>query len=291
MGIAILLLTLAAISLAFAGGIARRMVQWRAGRLPEPLCARLLEEWLGEIAALTPAHKLTFALGVALTRTRTFAPADAAEEGHALTKPVASLPQIGLNMPAGLWSRGMATVIDVAVMMLIATPLMPIHTALALSFPFNRLNDLTPILPLGILFNVWFVARFGGSPGKLLMKLRIVTVASTPLGWRHAWRRTAPLALIHVVLVALTTMTFLASGLDVQAYAALSASEQDALAGNPVTGFFGLAALAFILADAFITYHDADHRSLRDRIAGTMVVCTVPRVSTGTLGASGSAMR
>jgi hypothetical protein len=60
-----------------------------------------------------------------------------------------------------------------------------------------------------------------------------------------------------------------------------------------VTGFFGLAALAFILADAFITYHDADHRSLRDRIAGTMVIYTVPRVSTdtGTLGASDSAMR
>jgi uncharacterized RDD family membrane protein YckC len=280
--VAIALLVLTGVALVFAHGIAQRLVRWRAERLPEPLCGRLREEWLGEIAALTPLRKLIFALGVALTRARTFSLADAEEEGNALAKQVVSQSRTELRVAAGLWPRVTASVIDLAFMMLIAVALMPIHAALALSFPLNRLNDLTPSLPLWILFNVWCVVRVGGSPGKLMMKLRITAVADTPLTWRHAWLRITPMLLIHVVLVVLTTMAFLSSGLDAQGFAALSAPERDALAGTPLTGFFGLAALAFIVADLFMTCQDADHRSLRDRIAGTVVVCTAPRFSAET---------
>ena len=44
---------------------------------------------------------------------------------------------------------------------------------------------------------VYFVQRFGGSPGKLLTKLRIATIDGTPLTSKHAFLRAAPGLALH----------------------------------------------------------------------------------------------
>lgn len=59
-----------------------------------------------------------------------------------------------------------------------------------------------PGLALGLLFNVYLVRRYGGTPGKLIMKTRIALVDGSPVTTRAAFLR-------HAVLFALGALSSL----------------------------------------------------------------------------------
>jgi uncharacterized RDD family membrane protein YckC len=41
------------------------------------------------------------------------------------------------------------------------------------------------------MYNVYFNARFGGTPGKLAVGIRITRPNGTPIGWTEAWKRSS----------------------------------------------------------------------------------------------------
>jgi uncharacterized RDD family membrane protein YckC len=58
-----------------------------------------------------------------------------------------------------------------------------------------RLYDLYMLLPnivLSLLYSVVLVARFGGTPGKLILRMRIVDVDGVPIGLTRAFVRNCP---------------------------------------------------------------------------------------------------
>jgi len=95
----------------------------------------------------------------------------------------------------GFWRRLAALLLDFVI-------LSPI-TAFAVWGMFHvRLFELYYFLPgllLSLFYQVHLVRRFGGTPGKRLMGLRIMTIDGEPVGYRHALLRHAPLLLLSQV--------------------------------------------------------------------------------------------
>jgi uncharacterized RDD family membrane protein YckC len=128
---------------------------------------------------------------------------------------------------------------------------------------------------------VYFVQRFGGTPGKLLAKLRIVTMEGSPLTYKHAFRRAAPNYFIGLfgelarTAVILSTMSW-------GDYLTLTPSARlqllHSLNSTPFFMVFSTAVTGWFLADFIAFFVGYDRRPLHDRLAGTMVVHRIPAI-------------
>ncbi|MEM8708155.1 MAG: RDD family protein [Actinomycetota bacterium] len=104
-------------------------------------------------------------------------------------------------------------------------------------------TDVTALgIVLGLVFwavyAVFLVAQFGGTPGKLILGLRITEEdGSTPVGYRGAVMRSLP-----------------------------------GLLGNALGNLGCLISFGFAIASIFMVNSDAERRSAYDRIGGTRVV-------------------
>ncbi|HKE84436.1 MAG TPA: RDD family protein [Vicinamibacterales bacterium] len=265
------------VALLMADSVAAAILRFRAGRLPSSLSERLLEEWLAEAAAASRVQKLAFALSLLCTRAHTLERACTDEE-DALPEGWEVISDATAKVPADLLPRAAASLLDVMIAL-------PLGTALAAiikpPFPFGALDTFVVGMPIALLMHVWCVVRFGGSPGKLLMKLRIVARGDATLTLRHALMRLSPGLLFSATVAVLMFTSLWRSGLDAGAFAALSGRAQQqlqfAVAPTVLLGLVWAWDL-FVLGDIFMAYHNNDHRSLRDLLAGTVVVYAVPRV-------------
>jgi len=290
----LLVVLVLAVTLTAADAVAAALLKYRAGRLPPSLGERLLEEWLAEAATASRVRKLTFALSLLLTRSDTLVRA-LTDEGDALPAGWEVLSDATAKVPADLGPRLVAAIVDAILTIALGTTLM---TFVALPIPYRPLDTFLVGIPVALFLHGWCVVRFGGSPGKLLMKLRLVVHGEEAMTLRRAILRLTPALLFSVPVAIVTTMSLWLSGVDAHAYSALSPARQAALATALAPALFkmlGLAREGFAVADLFMAYHNADHRSLRDVIAGTVVIYAVPRVvadSTGvTTSGATSAMR
>jgi uncharacterized RDD family membrane protein YckC len=106
---------------------------------------------------------------------------------------------------ATFWQRFLAYWVDV----LVLSPLVAIQYLLADKTRFFYMYWLIPGLVIGLYFHVYLVKRYGGTPGKLLLKTRIALVdgsrvTTTAAGLRYA---------ILFVLTALSSLAFVMSSL------------------------------------------------------------------------------
>lgn len=96
---------------------------------------------------------------------------------------------------AGFWRRLCAHFIDILI-------LLPIVAFGFWGNEVSRLFQLYYFLP-GILFSLWYsvylVERYGGTPGKLLMKIRIVRTDGTAVGRKEAFLRCSVYLLLSVL--------------------------------------------------------------------------------------------
>jgi uncharacterized RDD family membrane protein YckC len=244
------------------------IVRARARRLPHPLAERLGEEWLAELAAIDGrAARLTFAISLLLVRNRSLEPS---ASGYIWVE----VPETDFRVYTDYSDRIIATVVDGVVEVLLVGALMLLFQAIHVPAP-------RPVwLLLSVLGTcyVYCVLRFGGSPGKILMKLRIVTVDGGPLTLRHALLRISPTLLQLVLSTAFLFAAEAAAGSHLDGLPA--AARRAAIAAIVplwVTNTIGVAFNLYALADlsAFLS---TDHRrSLRDIIAGTVVILRAPK--------------
>ena len=185
------IVTLVALALALivASPIAELLIRFRARRLPDHLAQRYSEEWIAEVRSIpNRLRKLTFAIAISVMRTRTLVEA---EEGLALTG-LNSTPVVlsveDVRVYSDFWHRVAALVVDT---------LLQVTTSYLL---YRVFRSFVPTAAWGLLFmtawllvvRIYCVCRFGGSPGKLLLKMRIVTIDGGPLTTRHALLRALP---------------------------------------------------------------------------------------------------
>lgn len=274
-------LVAAALALLLAPLIAELLIRFRARRLPDHLAQRYSEEWIAEVQSIANRfRKLTFAIAISVMRSKTLVDA---EDGTSIPGLNSTAPVVlsveGVRVYSDFWNRSAALVIDA---LLTAGVSFTVYATLRPFMPIAamRLLFLTAWL---LLMQVYCVRRFGGSPGKLLLKMRIVTMSGEPLTSRHALIRALPDYVLSTVSMLIATWAL--SQVDGGGFDALPVTKRAELlaaaaAAIPVWIRWPLRACQYAwgIGELAVFIDSYEKRALHDLIAGTVVVYKIPHV-------------
>ncbi len=107
---------------------------------------------------------------------------------------------------AGFWLRLGAMLVD----FLVWVPLTLVLLWGELEYRLFDVYALAPLVLVSLAYHVWLVARFGGTPGKLWLGLRIARIDGTPIGLRRALVRHLPELLLWATSAAALCVPLLA---------------------------------------------------------------------------------
>jgi uncharacterized RDD family membrane protein YckC len=174
---------------------------------------------------------------------------------------------------AGFWVRLGALLID----LLCISPTIPL---VRWGWEHYRLFDLYwlgPSIGISLLFHVYVVGRFGGTPGKLLLGLRIARVDGGAIGYTRALVREAPGLGLDIIYLAGVVVSVL-SLTDAQ-YGALNHrhhyTEVEKFA-PPWVHWTSIATQVWIWSEFLVMLTNRRRRALHDFLAGTVVVHRSP---------------
>jgi uncharacterized RDD family membrane protein YckC len=104
---------------------------------------------------------------------------------------------------AGFWPRLASALLDMVVM----TPLMALLFWGSAQFRLFEVYNFLPGIVFSLLYSVYLVRRFGGTPGKLMVGIRIRKLDGEPVGYREAFLRQLP----DFILSTLMSIAFIVS--------------------------------------------------------------------------------
>jgi len=129
----------------------------------------------------------------------------------------------------------------------------------------------------GFLFTVWFhvacVKRWGGTPGKLICGLRIVTTELNPAGWKEAWLRQS--VFLALTLVGNGVMVYAMLQMSPDEYARLGFMDRTRRMvelGGMAQSLFTWTNNIWMWSEFIVLLTNPQRRALHDFIAGTLVV-------------------
>lgn len=176
---------------------------------------------------------------------------------------------------AGFWPRLGALLLDLVIML-------PLIVLSVWCSERRRLFELYYFLP-GILFSlfygVYLVRRFGGTPGKLIVGVRIRKVSGEPVGYREAFLRYLP-DLILGTLASITVIIALFHMSDAE-YHSLSfmARSKRIVELTPWYTPLQIVQNIWVWGELIVLLTNRKRRALHDFIAGTVVVLISPTPS------------
>ncbi|MBC2601666.1 RDD family protein [Puniceicoccus vermicola] len=130
-----------------------------------------------------------------------------------------------------------------------------------------------PSATLFAFYNIFFNARFGGTPGKLFFDIRITRPDGTPIGWRHAWWRSS-VDLFFAVLF-LCVKIWALSQIDPETYTELDwlNRSQELSSFYPAWyGLLGILSAVWVWGEFIVLLLNKRKRAIHDFIAGTIVI-------------------
>ena len=169
----------------------------------------------------------------------------------------------------GFWRRFAALWLDFLV-------LLPLAALVFWGSERYRLFSLYYFVPgtlVGLFYSVYLVRRFGGTPGKLIMGLRIRKVSEEPVGYRQALLRYAPEFLLGL-LMSIALLPPLLQMTDAQ-YHALSFMERSKRQVELAPSWFKSVQIfqqIWIWSEFIVLLTNRKRRALHDFVAGTVVV-------------------
>jgi uncharacterized RDD family membrane protein YckC len=171
---------------------------------------------------------------------------------------------------AGFWRRVGAVVLDA----LILSPLGILLFVLVNFTPNVYLYYAVPSIVISVAYYVFLVKRFGGTPGKLVTRMRITMTDGSPVTLKAAFLRYLPLLILHVLsLAAMIQATgTLTDGFESKGYVEkLQSLSQNAPRWNTIN-----TALTWVwwLGTAITLAANVRRRAAHDFIAGTVVLRT-----------------
>lgn len=177
----------------------------------------------------------------------------------------------GVNVTyAGFWPRFAALLLDLMVMS-------PLIILVWWGQEHFRLFDVYYFLP-GTLFGLWYgvylVRRFGGTPGKRLMKLRIAKVGGESVTYREALLRYLP-EWVMGIGTSLAGIVAVLSLTDAQYFAATTFIERSHMLSEAMPSWNGLVTIAlnvWVWGEFLVMLTNKKRRAIHDFIAGTVVV-------------------
>lgn len=169
---------------------------------------------------------------------------------------------------ASFWQRFGALLLDA----LILSPLYALDFYLEGSSRMNNLYTFLPMELVSVYVYLFMVVKYGGTPGKLIMGLRTMSLGGARITWKQAALRYAPLWLMNSVMTVATIIAAL--GMSDQAYDAMGFFERsEALeARAPIIYVITWLVFAYAFASLVSMLANDKCRALHDFLAGTVVV-------------------
>jgi uncharacterized RDD family membrane protein YckC len=190
--------------------------------------------------------------------------ADAAEQPAVVRTPSVELIYVGF------WRRLAAYALDFAILVpyaLVARQL--IYTSRSAYLVNVILGTI-----IAIVFEVYLVKRFGGSPGKLILGVRIAKLDGSPVGYREACIRYSVLFFISILSSAGLLMSlFSMSDLEYAAFTSAQAHVRALEAGAPPWYQpLQIAGAVWVWGEFLVLLTNKKRRALHDFMAGTVVI-------------------
>lgn len=138
---------------------------------------------------------------------------------------------------------------------------------------FNVFYFLPEVL-FGFFYSVYLVQRFGGTPGKRLMKLRIVKLSGEAVSYREALLRYLPEGLMGIGSSVAGVLAVLSLS-DAQYFASTSFLEQSSVIQAAMPGWNGSLTVVlniWIWSEFLVMLTNEKRRAIHDFIAGTVVI-------------------
>lgn len=170
---------------------------------------------------------------------------------------------------AGFWPRSGSLLLDFAI-------LFPLSGLVLWGEHYYRLFDVYYLLPgvlFGLFYYVYLVKRFGGTPGKLIMSIRIRKLDGGPVGYREAFIRYLPeFILSSAISVALIVPLLHMSDAEYLSLSFLSRYQRLAALAPSWYKTARIALSIWVWGELIVLLTNRKRRALHDFIAGTVVV-------------------
>jgi uncharacterized RDD family membrane protein YckC len=169
---------------------------------------------------------------------------------------------------AGFWPRAGAMVLDLVI-------IVPIAFAQSLLLPHGSTHPVlivTPQLAFSVFYAVYLVYRFGGTPGKLIMRLRIARVDGRPVTLAQAFVRHLPELLLGAMLTGGSAMAAWQLGLTVSPFPDSESLRQIQSAAPSWMQPVSVVQQIWIWSELVVMLTNERRRALHDFIAGTVVI-------------------
>jgi len=172
----------------------------------------------------------------------------------------------GERVYAGFWKRFCAGIADAFI-------IIPLAFLFVWLKGFDTTLAILITIPSSILFamyNVYFNARFGGTPGKLAVSIRIVKPNGMRIGWPEAWKRSA-VDLVFAFLVVVVQVWALLH-VDPEQYSSVGWLKRAELLQPPWFNSVTTLSHVWIWSEVVVLLFNKRKRAIHDFIAGTVVI-------------------
>jgi len=183
-----------------------------------------------------------------------------------------TFPGIIDNVYADLWTRIAARIIDFVVMLPVAGLIMYINGLSKDAYFYAIL----PNLAIYIWYEVYLVKRYGGTPGKLIMGIKIIQKDGDDVDWHASFMRY--LVAFCLSLSGIFIMMWTMGLIDDATYISLGFMKRTQLLSeiNPfMSKIQTFTTLAWTLASIIAIISNKRKRAVHDYIAGTVVVKSI----------------
>jgi uncharacterized RDD family membrane protein YckC len=169
----------------------------------------------------------------------------------------------------GFWRRVGAALLDALI-------LSPMAITLMIAVRYTHLAYVIYVLPaiaINLVYRVYLVQRFGGTPGKRILHLRIANLDGSPVTLRTAFIRYSPLFVLSglsMIAIAIASLDLGAAGLDGLSYMEkmVALNSHQAAWNKPVVWI----TQAWYIVSAIMVAATSRKRALHDLLAGTVVL-------------------
>lgn len=170
---------------------------------------------------------------------------------------------------AGFWKRFGAYWLDVIIMI----PVMVIAVWGNELSRYFQLYYLIPGLLIGLWFNVYLVKRYGGTPGKLILKIKITKLDGSDVGYREAALRYS--VLFFLSILSSIPMILASQGMTDAEYFSVGWQYRSVALMERTPGWYNLVTIAtniWIWSEFIVILTNKKRRAIHDFIAGTVVI-------------------
>ena len=172
------------------------------------------------------------------------------------------------NIYSGFWSRLGANLLD----FLIFLPFL-----LLLMF-INRIHlyvyfiTLIPNLLFIFWYHIYLPKRYGGTPGKLIVGIKIVKMNSSPIGWKESILRHCVYFIFSIISIGMTAMAILLA--DIEIYESLTRIEKSAYLSSlsPGQNVITILTHIWVWSEVIVLLFNKRKRAIHDFIAGTVII-------------------